>query len=66
MYFIQLPVKNKFSYKENSTLTETTHNKERLLREEGGALLIYSNPLFQQMKRKSHNQAYVTQVCYSD
>ena len=44
MYFIQLPVKNKFSYKENSTLTEKTHNKERLLREEGGALLIYSNP----------------------
>ena len=40
MYFIQLPVKNKFSYKENSTLTEKTHNKERLLREEGGALLI--------------------------
>ena len=58
MYFIQLPVKNKFS--------EKTHNKERLLREEGGALLIYSNPLFQQMKRKSHDQAYVTQVCYSD
>ena len=57
---------DKFSYKENSTLTEKTHNKERLLREEGGALLIYSNPLFQQMKRKSHDQAYVTQVCYSD
>ena len=53
MYFIQLPVKNKFSYKENSTLTEKTHNKERLLREEGGALLIYSNPLFQQMKRNT-------------
>ena len=66
MYFIQLPVKNKFSYKENSTLTEKTHNKDRLLREEGRALLIYRHTLFQQMKRKSHDQAYVTQVCYSD
>ena len=47
MYFIQCPERNKFSIKErNSTLRKNTHDKGRLLRDEGGALIYYSNPLF--------------------
>lgn len=39
--------KNKFSIKErNSTLRKNTHDKGRLLRDEGGALIYYSTPLF--------------------
>ena len=54
MYFIQKPEKNKFSIKErNSTLRKNTHDKGRLLRDEGGALIYYSTPLPRQMQRKS-------------
>ena len=54
MYFIQYPEKNKFSIKErNSTLRKNTHDKGRLLRDEGGALIYYSTPLPRQMQRKS-------------